>query len=556
MLFGIMCNGTILYKWEKLCLEKLLALDDVKLGLIIIDEETNNFSSSQTKTVLSSFGQIKPNRLLLEIYGRFISPPDATRKVDASELIAGVPTIQPRKSSLYFSEDELQTIRSYKLDFILQFGFNIIRGDILKSARYGVWSFHHGDEQKYRGHPPCFWEIYNNDPVTVFSLQKLTNQLDKGIILKKGIVKTFSYSYRKNADNALYQSAHFAAQVCLDILNNQADYLNAPSSKTKAPIYYPPNNDQMLIFLFTVFRNYIQKIYHNLFYHEEWNVGIVHQPIHQFLKDDFQPHISWLPYIRKNKFFADPFGIHKDDKKYILMEDFDYSLNKGVISSVELTKDNRYSNFQVVFERPSHLSYPFVFEYNDEIYCLPENQTSEQISLYKIEQVPHKWTKVATLIEGVAALDASIFQYNDLWWIIFYNLKQNGICIWYASTLFDTWKPHALNPVKIDVRSSRPAGTPFIHEGKLYRPTQDCSITYGGSVVINQVLELSPTKFKEEPVATIKPNQLSHFPDGLHTISSVGNITLVDGKRFKFTGAAFRRKLLEGFSKIKKRLFK
>ena len=37
--------------------------------------------------------------------------------------------------------------------FMLRVGFNIIRGEILNVPKYGVWSFHHDDEVKYRGGP-------------------------------------------------------------------------------------------------------------------------------------------------------------------------------------------------------------------------------------------------------------------------------------------------------------------------------------------------------------------------------------------------------------------
>ena len=95
-------------------------------------------------------------------------------------------------------DDDIDLIKSYKLDFIIRFGFGIIKGEILKIPKYGVWSFHHGDEKKIRGGPYCFWEIYNSEPTTGFLLQKLTNRLDGGVVLKKGFLKTQGYSFKKN----------------------------------------------------------------------------------------------------------------------------------------------------------------------------------------------------------------------------------------------------------------------------------------------------------------------------------------------------------------------
>lgn len=108
--------------------------------------------------------------------------------------------------------------------------------------------------------------------------------------------------------------------------------------------------------------------------------------------------------------------------------------------------------------------------------------------------------------------------------------------IWHAPNLTGPWEPHLLNPVKADVRSSRPAGTPFTHEGYLYRPVQDCSYSYGQRVVLNRISEITPTRFNEEAVGTVDPDPYGPYPNGLHTLSSAGRWTLVDGVRRRFAG--------------------
>src|SRR5262249_2645728 len=117
------------------------------------------------------------------------------RPVDMSRLFAGVPSIactviRKGKFAQYFRPEDVTLIRAFDLDFILRFAFGIIRGDILQAARYGVWSFHHGDETRFRGSPPGFWEIYFNEAVTGAVLQRLTERLDGGIILQRCFVAT------------------------------------------------------------------------------------------------------------------------------------------------------------------------------------------------------------------------------------------------------------------------------------------------------------------------------------------------------------------------------
>jgi hypothetical protein len=61
--------------------------------------------------------------------------------------------------SEYFSASDTEISRGQELDFILRFAFGIVRGEILLVPRYGVWSFHHDDEMRYRGGSPAFWWV-------------------------------------------------------------------------------------------------------------------------------------------------------------------------------------------------------------------------------------------------------------------------------------------------------------------------------------------------------------------------------------------------------------
>ena len=88
-----------------------------------------------------------------------------------------------------------------------------------------------------------------------------------------------------------------------------------------------------------------------------------------------------------------------------------------------------------------------------------------------------------------------------------------------------------MSPVKADLRGSRPAGPLFVADGQLIRPAQDCTTTYGAAVILQRVLRLTPTEFVEEPVARLAPDPRGPLPDGLHTLTAAGPVTLVDGKR-------------------------
>ena len=54
--------------------------------------------------------------------------------------------------------------------------------------------------------------------------------------------------------------------------------------------------------------------------------------------------------------------------------------------------------------------------------------------------------------------------------------------------LTNKWTPHPENPIVTDIRTARPGGKIFIQDGKIYRPSQDCSIRYGRALNMNQII--------------------------------------------------------------------
>jgi hypothetical protein len=280
-----------------------------------------------------------------------------------------------------------------------------------------------------------------------------------------------------------------------------------------------------------------------LFLRAEWNVGIVEHPIEAFLEPGFEPEIRWLPDPGSGKILADPFGRRANGSLHILCEALDYGPRKGIIASVRVD-GTVVSPPEVVLELPWHLSYPFLMEHGGQIYCIPESFRAREAALYRAEAFPHRWTRLATLVENLAVVDATIVRHGGRWWL-FHTDQDLGphdtLFIRHAADLLGPWQPHALAPAKVDAASARPGGTPFVHHGTLYRPAQDCSKSYGRRVVINRVTKLSETEFHEEPVAFVGPFRNSPYPDGVHTLSAVDRqVTLLDAKRDRFIPRALR----------------
>lgn len=256
--------------------------------------------------------------------------------------------------------------------------------------------------------------------------------------------------------------------------------------------------------------------------------------------------MSWFPAIGKGKYLADPFGIVRGGVPYVLCEEFDYASHRGRIVCFRVADHDGMTSRKTVIEEAFHLSYPYLLEWRGRIYCVPETQQAQEITLYEENSFPDTWTRSGALVPNFAGVDPTLFPHEGRWWLACGNehaRPNSALFLWYAGDPRGPWSPHPRNPVKVGRNGTRPAGTPFAHQGQLYRPAMDSSRTYGQRIVINRVRKLTPTEFEEEPAKVLEPFPDGRYPDGVHTLSRLGEWTLVDGMRVVFERTEFERTL-------------
>ncbi len=284
--------------------------------------------------------------------------------------------------------------------------------------------------------------------------------------------------------------------------------------------------------------------FHDLFCHQSWNVGIVNAPIRSFLEDDARPSVQWLPPLGKGKYLADPFGLTLQGQTYIFCEEFDYQSYKGIIVGILLSEEGFPISRRIAIQSPFHMSYPYILEYGGHIYCVPETHEAREIGLYRPDEFPNRWSKTATLVPNFSGVDPTIFPHDGRWWMLCTDSDtgpNEALFAFHAPNPLGPWQPHRANPIKRGSSGTRPGGTPFIHKGELYRPAMDCSTLYGKQIVINRVKRLTPNEFEEEPVKVIGPFARGRYRDGFHTLSSLGDKTLVDALQLTFEKTEYKR---------------
>ena len=190
----------------------------------------------------------------------------------------------------------------------------------------------------------------------------------------------------------------------------------------------------------------------------------------------------------------------------------------------------------LALERPYHLSYPYVFAHDGRILMIPETCHNRTIELYEAKSFPRSWSLRSILVTNIAALDATIYRREGRLWMFATvmlehdNSSSDTVSVFWADALEGPWHPHPMNPVKYDVIASRPAGMLIQLDGRLLRPTQDCSKGYGSALTWCEVVELSEAGFAERVIARQACPATSPYY-GLHTYNRTASFETVDFAR-------------------------
>lgn len=544
--FGLMINSLTVEHWQYETI-KILIENGMKLSLIIQNNDNSPSLSLYKKVCNYPFRQ-----LFFRIWNRFIFNPRSKYPVDLGPLTEDIHTIfcAPLKKgiSTYFEDVDIQEIKNQNLDFILRFGFDIVRGEVLNSAKYGIWSFHHDDERIIRGGPPGFWEFMRKIPNNGVILQRLTNSLDKGIVLKRINFKTILHSYKAHLDQLYFGAESLPLQVCNDLINH-GSIQDKPSS-SDAEIIHPPTNIKMIEYFIKSINRRVTFHINDLFRQEDWNVGYCFCPIEDFIdKDKENLEIQWLKKPRKNCYFADPFVISTKKDTYIFFEWYSYYSGKADLA-VALKSEN-FKVYHKISSFNEHRSYPFVFIHDDVIYCMPEAHKTNQVVLFRFDEDKLVLEKDCVLLQGFPIVDATLYHHDEKWFMFCTNQKNSHthLEIYYSKNLKGPYLPHKNNPVMIDCSKARPAGKIFNYKGKEIRPSQNCTEHYGQEIYLENISELSDTQFITHFNSIISPLKNTDYNKGIHTINSDNGITVFDGKRFIFTFAGFKQQFKQKIRK-------
>jgi hypothetical protein len=428
-----------------------------------------------------------------------------------------------------FAEKDLETIKCLEIDVLLRGGSGILRGGILDVCEFGIISFHHANNDKIRGGPPGFWEVFNREPSTGFVIQKLLSELDGGDVLFRGSMPT-APTYAQNLARIYEKSQCFMHRFLEDLGRTRALPTVLAKSPYSYPLYRNPSSTIVVLYGIKTFAHFVIKVFQRL-RRNRYRWGVAYQ-----FTDNWQSSVLWKSKVIVNpphRFLADPFVLRRGNLDVCFVEDYDFRTKRGKISVFRINGSDP-EELGAAIDEPFHVAYPFIFEANNELYMCPETSDVRDIRLYKCIEFPLKWSLHKVLITNISAVDTNIFYFKNRWWLLS-NVDSSDmgdhsseLHIFYADAFdSETWTPHPRNPVIFDSERARNGGF-FMDGEKCFRVFQRQGFDlYGRSMGIAKINELSIQSYSEEIVSTIEPR---FFPKiiGTHSFSYHKGLLAID----------------------------
>lgn len=234
----------------------------------------------------------------------------------------------------------------------------------------------------------------------------------------------------------------------------------------------------------------------------------------------------------EDRFWADPFLFRREGRTWLFFEDYPFRTRKGVIAALELDEAGRpTSDARTVLEAAHHLSYPFLFEWEGEVYMTPEAAESGRVVAYRATRFPDRWDEAATLLDGPFT-DPTLFFYGGKWRLFVGASSRSNrpmfedLHLYSASHPLGPYTPHPKNPIVSDAGCARPAGAVFrTTDGHLVRPGQDCLADYGAAVALREITHLNEESYAERFFARLAaPSPYTR----MHTLNLAADLATVD----------------------------
>ncbi len=201
----------------------------------------------------------------------------------------------------------------------------------------------------------------------------------------------------------------------------------------------------------------------------------------------------------------------------------------GTIVEVQVSDKNELLEISPILSLEDHLSFPFLWQYKNDLLMIPENAESGKLRSWHLNGEKEK-----TII-NLPIIDPVLYESEGQYFLFcsqFDGTENIKTKLFFSSDIYGDWTEHKKSPICNDLLGGRMAGNIIEVENKKYRIAQNCTKTYGGGLSIYEILTIDTTNYIEVFVRDIEP-PLGYM--GIHTLNAFGDKTLIDLKTSKFS---------------------
>lgn len=518
---GLLVDTLVQPAWIRLMLARLRADPFARVAVVVV-------SPTPDARAPSGIGAKVRSTLLASAVEAQRVQPDAFEPTDISDLVADVPRIDAHAgaSQAQYSDETIEQVAAHALDVLVALGPLAPTGRILDSARHGLWSY------AVVPQPEGFVEVATRRPTIRSALELVTDSGRKSLYESSSCVEPMCLATSRN--HAYWKAASFVPRTLALLQQEGAEAFARRVERLPAtqPPSRPPSSAALGKFLGARWLERRRARALEILTREQW---LLLYAFGDSPREDYGSFTRLVP--PPDRFWADPHVVVRDGRYYVFLEEYLYATHRAHLSVLVLGRDGKHEPPVPIIERPYHLSYPHIVSWQGDLYLIPESKGNRTVEAFRCTRFPYDWEPAAVLMENVEVVDSTLIEHGGRWWLFANVIENEGASSWDELFLFSAdsplssrWTPHPQNPIVSDVTRSRPAGPLFRRDGRLYRPAQNSALRYGFGFNINEVTELSETRYAERVVKRVEPDWDPQIY-ATHTFCSEHGLTVIDGMR-------------------------
>lgn len=232
-------------------------------------------------------------------------------------------------------------------------------------------------------------------------------------------------------------------------------------------------------------------------------------------------------------YFADPFIVKRKGERALLFEDYSAWTGRGTISAVGLGDDGKpIGPVHQIVAQSYHLSFPFTFEWRDDLYMLPESCANQTLDLYRCVNFPFEWEFDRTLASNCDLADTVLLRSGDESFLLTSPSGGGGADDRGAIAVFavdlDADEP-ILNQISTETRCAGRNGGGTIKFGPdVIRVAQVSGRSYGWALRLNRIEAASIDGYAERALGEIEFK--GWLPRNIHTLNYADSMAVIDVK--------------------------